>query len=166
VIDALASAEARVHGKGIDDVHFHEVGALDSIVDLLGSVVALEQLDVATVSCGPLPVSRGYVRCAHGKVPVPAPATACLLEGRAVVGVDRTGEWVTPTGASLVAGVSDAADVVMPPMKVLKVGYGAGRRDPVETPNLLRLWLGERIAAGSMGPLTSQAVMPAVPLSH
>ena len=142
IIHALAKAEAAVHGQSIDNVHFHEVGAIDSIVDLLGSAVALEWLDVQTVSCGPLPISRGFVQCAHGTLPVPAPATAYLLKGVATVGVDRTGELVTPTGAALMVGLG-AHFGPPPPMVVKAVGYGAGDREDPVVPNLLRLVLGE-----------------------
>ena len=145
-IDALAAAEARVHGTTIDEVHFHEVGAIDSIVDLLGNVLALELLGVETLSCGPLPVGRGFVRCAHGLMPVPAPATAYLCEGLPTVGVDRTGELVTPTGAAL---VSTLCDTFGPPpaMTARAIGYGAGDRDDPDVPNLLRVVLGEVGAA-------------------
>jgi len=143
IVDALARAEARVHGKTVDDVHFHEVGAVDSIVDMLGSAVGLELLDVATLSCGAIPISRGYVRCDHGRMPVPAPATAYLMQGMATVGVDRAGEFVTPTGAAIAAALCESFGPP-PPMNLQDVGYGAGDRDEPEIPNLLRLFLGER----------------------
>jgi hypothetical protein len=142
IVDRLADAEARVHARTPDEVHFHEVGAVDSTVDMLGAAVALELLDVDSVSCGPLPISRGMVRCQHGRMPVPAPATAYLMEGLATVGVDRTGELVTPTGAAIVAALCDHTGPP-PPMTVEKVGYGAGDREDPDVPNLLRLILGE-----------------------
>ncbi|BAM04043.1 LarC family nickel insertion protein [Phycisphaera mikurensis] len=147
-IDALAAAEARVHGTSIDAVHFHEVGAIDSIVDLLGNVLALELLGVDTLSCGPLPVGRGYVDCAHGRMPVPAPATAYLCEGLPTVGVDREGELVTPTGAALVSTLCDAFGPP-PAMTAAATGYGAGDRDDPRVPNLLRVVLGSVGAAGA-----------------
>ena len=143
VLDALAQAEGEVHGVPLEKVHFHETGAVDSIVDMFGSVVALELLEVDSVSCGPLPLSRGFVRCEHGRLPVPAPATARLLRGMRTVGVDRQGELVTPTGAAIVAGVCDAFGPA-PPMTLEQVGYGAGDRDDADYPNLLRLFLGRR----------------------
>jgi len=143
VVDALAHAEARVHGEPVEQLHFHEVGAIDSVVDILGSVIGMELLAVNTVSCGPLPISRGFVRCEHGRLPVPAPATAYLMQGMAAVGVDRVGELVTPTGAAIIAGVCDAFGP-MPPLTLQGVGYGAGDRDDPDAPNVLRLFLGER----------------------
>lgn len=142
VVDVLAHAEAAVHRTTIDKVHFHEVGAVDSIVDMLGAAVALELLDITTISCGPLPISRGYVKCDHGKMPVPAPATANLLRGLPTVGVDRTGELVTPTGAALVNALADHLGP-MPPMTIHEIGYGAGDRDDPEVPNLLRVFIGK-----------------------
>ena len=142
-VNALAEAEARVHGTTPDQVHFHEVGALDSIVDLLGSVYALELLGVDSVSCGPLPLSSGFVRCAHGLMPVPAPATAYLMEGMPTIGVQRRGELVTPTGAALLRGVVDHWGAP-PAMTLTGTGYGAGDREDPDVPNLLRLMLGRR----------------------
>ena len=153
VVTKLAEAEARVHGKSLEEIHFHEVGAVDSIVDMLGSVVAIELMEIETVSCGPLPISRGFVRCDHGLMPVPAPATAYLMAGMPTVGVDRTGELVTPTGAALVAGLCDRYGPP-PPMTISEVGYGAGDRDDPDVPNLLRLILGTTDAPGEHGPMT------------
>jgi len=142
VTTRLAEAEARVHGMTVDDVHFHEVGAVDAIVDMLGGALAMEQLGIETVSCGPVPWPRGWVRCAHGKMPLPAPATAYLMEGMPTVGVDQTMEMVTPTGAAwLAATVSQWGP--MPAMTVKKVGYGLGDKDVAGRPNALRLVLGE-----------------------
>ncbi len=151
VVTLLAEAEARVHQTTLDAIHFHEVGAVDSIVDMLGSVVALELLEIDTLSCGVLPISRGFVTCAHGKMPVPAPATAYLLEGAATMGVDRTGELITPTGAALAAGLCDAFGPP-PAMTLLGVGYGAGDREDPDIPNLLRVMLGRREAPGPLTP--------------
>lgn len=153
VVTRLAEAEAKVHGKALDDIHFHEVGAVDSIVDMLGSVCAVELLEIESVSCGPMPISRGFVRCEHGIMPVPAPATGYLMAGMPTVGVDRTGELVTPTGAALVAGLCDTYGPP-PPMTLNAVGYGAGDRESPDVPNLLRLMLGETIASGELGPTT------------
>lgn len=152
VVTLLAQAEARVHGKPVEKIHFHEVGAVDSIVDMLGSVVALELLEIDTLSSGPLPLSRGYVRCAHGVMPVPAPATTYLLEGIPTVGVDRMGELVTPTGAALVAGLCESFGPP-PAMTMRGVGYGAGDREDPQVPNLLRVMLGERLTSGDLGPV-------------
>lgn len=155
VVTKLAQAEARVHAKTLEDIHFHEVGAVDSIVDMLGSVVAIELLDIDSVSCGPLPISRGFVKCDHGIMPVPAPATAYLMQGMPTVGVDRTGELVTPTGAALVAGLCDHYGP-SPAMTIKEIGYGAGDRESPDVPNLLRLILGTRNRPGELGPMTPQ----------
>lgn len=153
VVTKLAQAEARVHGKSLEEIHFHEVGAVDSIVDMLGSVVAIELMEIDSLSCGPLPISRGFVRCDHGIMPVPAPATAYLMAGIPTVGVDRTGELITPTGAALVAGLCDRFGPP-PAMTLENVGYGAGDRESPDVPNLLRLMLGKTTHAGELGPLT------------
>lgn len=155
-IDALAAAEARVHGSTPDEVHFHEVGAIDSIVDLLGNVLALEALGVETLSCGPLPVGRGFVKCAHGLMPVPAPATAYLCEGLPTVGVDREGELVTPTGAALVSTLCERFGPA-PPMIARATGYGAGDREHPQVPNLLRVVLGEPLDGGGQGFASASA---------
>lgn len=143
IVDVLAHAEAEVHGMSVDEVHFHEVGAVDSIIDMLGSAVGLELLGVDTLSCGAMPISRGYVRCEHGRMPVPAPATAYLLRGMMTIGVDRAGEFITPTGAAIAAALCESFGPP-PAMNLQDVGYGAGDRDEPDVPNLLRLFLGRR----------------------
>lgn len=160
VTTVLAQAEARVHGKTLDDIHFHEVGAVDSIVDMLGSVVALELLNIDTLSCGVLPMSSGFVKCAHGLMPVPAPATAYLLQDLPTLGVDRRGELITPTGAALVKALCTSFGPP-PPMTIRGVGYGAGDRTDPKVPNLLRLFLGEANTAGDLGPVSPSVVTTA-----
>jgi len=145
IVDALARAEAKVHGMKIEDVAFHEVGAIDSIVDMLGAGVVLELLDVDTITCGPIPITHGSVRCAHGEMPVPAPATAYLLQGLRVREVDRAGEWVTPTGAAICHALATPSST-LPLTQIKAVGYGAGDRDDAHAPNALRLWLGTKVA--------------------
>jgi uncharacterized protein (TIGR00299 family) protein len=140
----LAVAEGVVHGVDPGEVTFHEVGAVDSIVDVVGSCVALELLDVSSVTCGPLPMGTGVVRAAHGNLPVPGPATLEVLKGSKVRWTDEPRETTTPTGASLMAAFTggrftDAA----PPMTLLSVGYGAGRARLEHAPNLLRAVVGE-----------------------
>lgn len=142
IVQHLAEAEAAVHNKPVEKVHFHEVGAVDSIVDMIGSAIALELLDIDTISCGPLPIGHGFVRCAHGTMPLPAPATALLLRGIPQQGVDRPVETVTPTGAALVKALVTRFSP-MPAMNVQAIGYGAGDRDDPDLPNLLRVYLGE-----------------------
>jgi uncharacterized protein (TIGR00299 family) protein len=140
----LAVAEGAVHGKRAEEVTFHEVGAVDSIVDVVGSCVALELLDAETISCGPLPMGSGVVEAAHGPLPVPGPATLEILKGSHVRWVDEPHETTTPTGAALMSALtggvfSDAA----PPMMLRAVGYGAGRARLENAPNLLRAVVGE-----------------------
>lgn len=137
----LAAAEAAVHGTTLERVHFHEVGAVDSIVDVVGAVYALHLLGVERVVCSSLPSGHGFVRCAHGRMPVPPPATMELLKGCPVRRVDIEGETVTPTGAALASTLaSEFGD--LPEFVVREVGYGAGTKDfPI--PNLLRVVIGE-----------------------
>ena len=141
VFGVLAEAEARVHGMAPDDVTFHEVGAVDSIVDIVGACVALECLGIDSLSVGPIPMGSGSVRTEHGLLPVPVPATVEVLRGFPVVASPFTGELVTPTGAAIVAGL--ATPSAFPSMRIAGVGYGAGKRDPATHANVLRVILGE-----------------------
>lgn len=143
VVTHLAEAEASVHDISIDKVHFHEVAAIDSIVDMFGACIGLELLGVESLSCGPLPMTRGYVKCDHGLMPVPAPATMRLMRNIPIIGLDRKGELVTPTGAALARGLCESFGTP-PAMTVDAIGYGAGDHDFVEAPNLLRLILGQK----------------------
>jgi len=142
VIQALAQAEAQVHGIPLEEVHFHEVGAVDTLVDVVGAAAGFEALGVERIVCAPLPWSRGTIKSAHGVIPLPGPAVTALLRGVPVIGVDIAGELVTPTGAALAVRLADAFGL-MPAMTVMAVGYGAGVYDWHERPNLLRLVLGE-----------------------
>jgi hypothetical protein len=143
VFRRLAVAEAGVHGVDVEAVHFHEVGALDSILDLTGSVLALELLGVDVVSASPVPLGRGTLECAHGVMPVPAPATLACLAGIPCVPGVNDGEVTTPTGAAFIAELaSEFGD--LPPCRPRAVGYGAGSRERGRAPNLLRVVLGER----------------------
>ena len=143
VFTRLAEAEGEVHGVPADEVHFHEVGAVDAIVDIVGCAAALEDLGVDRVISAPPPMARGFVQCAHGAMPLPAPATALLLEGAPTVGASIEGELVTPTGAALLVTFADAFGG-WPEMIVSRVGYGLGDKRWPDRPNLLRLVLGER----------------------
>lgn len=136
----LAEAEARVHGVPLDEVHFHEVGAVDSIVDIVGTAICLEYLGVSAVYCAPLPLGGGFVNSSHGRLPVPAPATAELLKGLAVHGDCGVGERVTPTGAAILAALTTGGG--RPAMTVDGVGCGAGSREFRDVPNILRAFLG------------------------
>lgn len=138
---ALAQAEGRVHGRPADQVHFHEVGAVDSIVDMVGVAAALAHLD-ADIHCAPVPLGRGFVRCQHGTLPLPAPATLELLEGVPVRGVEVDAELVTPTGAAILRTQATAFGL-LPPLRPRAIGWGAGSRDHPDRPGLLRLVLGE-----------------------
>lgn len=138
----LANAEARVHGTSPDKVHFHEVGAVDSIVDIVGAMIGFELLGVDRFFCSPLRLGSGSVNSQHGLLPIPAPATVELLRGVPVYAGELEGEFVTPTGAAIVATLCEEFGP-LPPMSITKVGYGAGSRDPKGFPNTLRLVLGE-----------------------
>jgi uncharacterized protein (TIGR00299 family) protein len=138
----LAEAEAAVHGTSVDVVHLHEVGAIDSIVDIVGTVYALEALGVGRVVASPLNVGSGSVRSAHGLLPVPAPATARLLQGAPIYAGAQQAELVTPTGALLVTAYAESFGAI-PPMRLTHVGYGAGSRDCRDTPNVLRVLIGD-----------------------
>jgi len=142
----LGEAEAAVHQIPIEKVHFHEVGAADSIADIVGTAVALDLLDVATVVCSPINVGSGTVKTEHGILPVPAPATARLLVDAPVYARGPALELTTPTGAAVAATLA-ASFGVIPPMKLARSGFGAGGHDFTEHANVLRVLLGEPTAA-------------------
>ena len=141
-LQMLAEAESQVHGVPVDRIHFHEVGAVDTIVDIVGALVGFSELQIEDVHCSTLPWSRGTVKTEHGVLPVPPPAVALLLRDVPVAGVDIEGETVTPTGATLARTLTRQFGA-MPAMKVERVGYGAGLRDWPDRPNVLRLMIGE-----------------------
>lgn len=141
VFETLVEAEARVHRVPPARVHLHEVGAVDAIVDIVGACICLEALKVDRVIVSPLPAGSGTVRCEHGVFPIPAPATVEILKGRPLYADGFRGELVTPTGAALAATLADEFGP-MPPLRVSRVGCGAGTRDTGERPNLLRGFLG------------------------
>ncbi len=136
----LGEAEARVHGVPIEQVHFHEVGAVDAIVDLVGAAAAIHHLAPERLTCGPVNVGGGTVGTAHGRLPVPAPATALLLAGMPVYGSPH-GELLTPTGAVLLAELVDEF-TELPPLAIEAVGYGLGKRQLADRPNAVRLMRG------------------------
>lgn len=140
--ELLALAEGHVHRISPEEVHFHEVGALDAIVDICGVALALEELDVDEVVCSPLPLGHGTVNSAHGVLPLPAPATLQILRGAQTYGVDVKGETVTPTGAALVASLSGRFGA-MPAMALSVIGTGAGNADWPSVPNVVRALLGQ-----------------------
>jgi uncharacterized protein (TIGR00299 family) protein len=137
----LAEVEGAIHGVPRDNVHFHELGSLDTLVDVCGAHLLLADLRVTRVACSPLPFARGLTRAAHGVLPLPAPATLALLEGAPLVGVETDAELVTPTGAALAATLVDEWGP-LPPLTLDRVGYGAGSRDFADRPNVVRVVLG------------------------
>lgn len=141
IFHRLAEAEAKVHQTTVDHIHFHEVGAMDAIIDVVGSVAGLVALGVGRIYCSPLHVGCGTVECAHGTLPVPAPATAELIKGKPVYSTGVQGELLTPTGAAILTTLASGFGP-MPPMTVETIGYGAGTSEPA-IPNLLRLIIGE-----------------------
>ncbi len=142
VFALLAEAESRIHSRNIEQVHFHELGSADTLVDVVGSVAGLEHLGVEELLCSPLPMGTGMVKTSHGVFPVPAPAVTEILKDVPVYSSGIPTEIVTPTGAAIVAAL--ASDFcLLPPMRIRAVGYGAGDRD-LEIPNVLRGFLGER----------------------
>src|SRR6266849_3420184 len=142
IFDALGEAEAEIHNTSIEQVHFHEVGSVDAMVDIVCAAVGAESLAVEEWVCSPLNVGGGTVKCAHGTLPVPAPATLKLLQDAPVYSSGQQVELVTPTGAAIVKTLSRRF-APFPAMKIEKAGYGAGTRDFPEHPNLLRITIGE-----------------------
>lgn len=144
VLRRLGEAEAKVHGIPIEKVHFHEVGAVDTLVDIVGTVAALESLGIRKVFASAVNVGSGAMEGSHGLHPVPAPATIELLKGIPVLGSSPAVETATPTGAALLAALAEGFGP-MPPMSVESIGYGAGSRDVRQRPNVLRILIGEMI---------------------
>ena len=144
VFRRLGVVEARIHGVPLEQIHFHEIGAVDSIIDIVGVCIALESLAVTAVQASPLPCGSGFVETAHGRFPVPAPATLELLRGVPIVASAVCAELVTPTGAALLAEFCGHYGT-LPPLVVEKIGYGAGSRDLAGLPNVLRAVLGQNV---------------------
>ncbi len=143
IFTRLGQAEAKVHRISVEEVHFHEVGAVDSIIDIVGAAIALDLLGVGEVVCSPIPPGSGTVQCAHGLLPVPAPATAELLAGAKVAASELPGEVTTPTGAAILTTLA-AAYGPLPAMDLQAVGCGAGMRQEGDLPNVLRVFIGRR----------------------
>jgi uncharacterized protein (TIGR00299 family) protein len=141
IFQRLAEAESKVHNIDIDEVHFHEVGAIDSILDIVGSVLGLHALKIGTVYSSALPLGSGFVTCAHGTIPIPAPATVELLQNIPVYQSDATHEMVTPTGAAFITTIAKDFGKI-PPMKIKRIGYGAGKIQSNQ-PGLLRIYIGQ-----------------------
>jgi len=149
IFTRLAEAEARVHGVSVEEIHFHEVGGLDAIVDIAGSVVGLKLMGIEEVYSSPLHLGRGFVKCAHGLLPVPSPATMELVKGVPTYGRDIEAELTTPTGAAIITTLAKGFGRA-PLIEVEAIGYGAGHRD-LPIPNLLRVSIGEATRTGDQG---------------
>lgn len=144
--EKIARAESVIHGKDIEAIHFHEIGGIDSIVDIIGSFLCVEYLGIKKVYASPIPLGSGFVTCSHGKIPVPVPATVAILKGIPVKPSDAATEIVTPTGAAIITTLASSFGR-LPEMTLQKVGYGSGKRDTGSgLPNLLRIILGEKSA--------------------
>jgi pyridinium-3,5-bisthiocarboxylic acid mononucleotide nickel chelatase len=141
IFENLAHAESCVHNLPVSEVHFHEVGAVDSILDIAGAVIGLDYLDVGRIYSSPLPIGRGFVMTHHGLLPLPAPATVMLLKGIPIYGTNAERELVTPTGAAILSSLVDAYGPV-PEMTLLYSGYGVGSDLASDPPNLLRMFIG------------------------
>jgi pyridinium-3,5-bisthiocarboxylic acid mononucleotide nickel chelatase len=142
VFSLLAEAESEVHNVPVERIHFHEVGALDAIIDIVGACIGFELLGIERFVCSPLHVGSGTVEIAHGRFPVPPPAVVSLLRGAPIYSTEVKGELVTPTGAAIVKAVTQEFGP-LPPMTVSSVGYGAGMREYEDFPNALRVVIGE-----------------------
>jgi uncharacterized protein (TIGR00299 family) protein len=159
LIRRIFAAEARVHGKRVDKVHLHELGSLDTLIDIVGTVVGLELLEISDVQASPVNVGGGTVQTEHGLMPVPAPATTLLLGGAPVFSDGSQFERTTPTGACLVTGLASRFGP-WPAMSIEKVGYGVGGKDPKEgMPNLLRLVLGTPLAGAQQKVLVMETTV-------
>ena len=144
VFEELAEAEARVHGVSPGQVHFHEVGAMDAILDIVGAAIGFHYFDIDRLVASALPMPHGFVECAHGKLPLPAPAVVELCQGLTIYGVDLQQEMVTPTGAAIIKALADETGP-MPPLQLTARGYGSGNHLFEDgRPNLLRLLLGHQ----------------------
>ncbi len=142
IFTKLAEAEAKIHGIDVQKVHFHEVGAMDAIIDVVGSCIAFEMLGIENFACSKIHVGSGFAKMAHGKFPVPPPAVSELLKGIPIYSTEIVGELCTPTGAAIIATLSTSYGEI-PNLQTEKIGYGAGTRDYENFPNVIRLMLGE-----------------------
>jgi len=151
IFQKLAEAEARIHGCSPDEVHFHEVGGVDAIVDIVGTAMGLEYLQIDKIIASPIPLGKGFTKCSHGKLPLPAPATLGILKDVPVYGTGIPHELVTPTGAAIISAVA-AGFGPLPEVVVKDIGYGAGQRDLEDRPNLLRIVLGDESPGAAAKP--------------
>ncbi len=144
IFRCIAEAEMSVHNLPIEEVHFHEVGAVDSIVDIVGTAICMSMLKADSIYSSPLHLGSGFVKCSHGLIPVPAPATVEILKGIPVYSTGIQGELVTPTGAAIVKTLAEQF-INLPPMKIEKTGYGTGKKS-YDIPNALRVFFGQEIS--------------------
>ncbi|MCG8407372.1 MAG: nickel pincer cofactor biosynthesis protein LarC [Phycisphaerales bacterium] len=142
IFTRLAEAEAKVHGTTVEKIHFHEVGGVDAIVDIVGAAIGIEHLGLDRIICSPIPTGSGTVTCEHGIMPVPAPATTELLVGVPLADCDEVGELTTPTGAAILTTLASGYGS-LPSFRIERTGYGAGNRDNRKRPNVLRLIIGQ-----------------------
>ena len=145
IFEKLARVEAGIHGCSPEEVHFHELGGIDAIVDIVGTALCLEKLGINKITASKLPLGSGFVDCQHGKLPLPAPATIEILKDIPIYGTEAASELVTPTGAAIIACLADSFGP-LPEMRAKKTGYGAGQRELQDRPNLLRIIAGTPVA--------------------
>lgn len=143
IFEKIAIAEAKIHGTPIEKVHFHEVGAIDSIVDIVGVALAIDSLQIERIFSSPVPLGSGTIHIDHGIYPVPAPATLEMMRGLPIASTPYSLEMTTPTGAGIISGIVDEFSKSFPPMVVDQIGYGAGIRDLPKQPNVLRVVVGK-----------------------
>jgi len=147
IFEAIAREEGKIHGCPPDEIHFHEVGAIDSIIDIVGTAFGIDFLGIDSISCSRLPLGSGFIEAGHGRIPLPAPATIALLKGVPVYDSGLECEMVTPTGAALIKEFAGSFGS-MPPMTIDCIGYGAGSRVLADRPNLLRIIIGRDQTGG------------------
>ncbi|SEC64486.1 LarC family nickel insertion protein [Paenibacillus sp. GP183] len=143
IFEKIGMAEAKIHGITMEKVHFHEVGAIDSIVDIVGAALAIDSLQVEKIYSSPVPLGSGTIHIDHGIYPVPAPATLEMMRGVPIASTNYALEMTTPTGAGIISGIVDEFSKSFPPMIVDAIGYGAGTRDLPNQPNVLRVVIGK-----------------------
>jgi uncharacterized protein (TIGR00299 family) protein len=143
VFERLAQVESKIHRAKVSEIHFHEVGALDSIIDIVGTAIGIDYFNLDSIYASPLPLGSGFTTSEHGVIPLPAPATLALLKGVPVFGTPLRAELVTPTGAALLTSLTKSYGP-MPPMKIAKIGYGVGSRIIKDRPNTLRILIGKQ----------------------
>jgi len=152
----IAGAESHIHDKDIETIHFHEIGGIDSIVDIIGSFLCVEYLGIKKIFASVVPLGSGSIDCSHGQIPVPAPATLGILKNIPVKPSDATTEIVTPTGAAIISTLASSFGI-MPEMTIKKIGYGSGKKDTGSSlPNLLRIVLGEPVVNQTENSITVQ----------